>query len=214
MDSPFWIYGIGLLAQLFFTARVFVQWYLSEKMHSNESPSLFWILSLAGSVTLLIYGWLRNDVTIIAGEFLAYYIYMWNIGAKGHYSRIPRIVPIVQALLPPIIFICLIRGFSIDSLRRLFCDPEMPVRLMVLGFVGQFVFKMRFVYQFFYSHRRGESLMPLNFWIIAVCGSTIIIVYSLIRHDWVLLLGQFSIIPSIRNIMIACHNRNEAGKVN
>lgn len=213
MNSPIWIYCIGLLAQIFFTARVLVQWYLAEKWHRNESPSLFWILSLAGSITLFVYGWLRNDITIIAGETMAYYIYLWNISNKGLFNSIPRVFLIIFALLPPLTFIFFANGISEYSIGSLISDSTMPLWLMFLGFSGQFIFKMRFVYQFIYSYRRGNSLMPLNFWIIAVVGSTIIIVYSLIRHDWVLLLGQFSIIPSIRNILIACQNNNEKNTI-
>ena len=64
-------------------------------------------------------------------------------------------------------------------------------------------FKSRFIYQWIYGVRHGESALPLPFWIIAVAGSLMIITYGAIRHDWVLILGQFGIIASIRNIMIS-----------
>ena len=41
------------------------------------------------------------------------------------------------------------------------------------------------------------------FWVISVVGSLMIIVYGLIRHDWVLVAGQIGIVASVRNIMIA-----------
>ena len=90
MDSPLWIYLIGLSAQLFYVGRVLVQWLLSEKRGRVESPALFWILSIAGSMLLFFYGYLRKDLSIITGEFVSYYIYMWNIGVKGMYRRIPK----------------------------------------------------------------------------------------------------------------------------
>lgn len=34
-----------------------------------------------------------------------------------------------------------------------------------------------------------------------------LIVYGIIRHDWVLVAGQISIFPSIRNIMIELGSR-------
>ena len=37
---------------------------------------------------------------------------------------------------------------------------------------------------------------------LAVIGSLMIITYGVIRHDWVLVIGQFSVVFSIRNIMI------------
>lgn len=207
MDSPFWVYCIGLSAQVFYTGRVLVQWYLSEKHHRVESPDLFWIFSIIGSMILFFYGWLRQDFSIIFGEFLSYYIYMWNIGIKGIYKKIPKIVQIFQFLIPIVVGIALARDFPRFA-QTFFKSDDMPLRLLLLGMAGQFIFKMRFVYQLIYGLKHKESALPLTFWIIAVIGSSIIIIYGLIRHDWVLVLGQFGIIASIRNIMIALKQKD------
>ena len=73
------IYLIGLLAQVFFSARMLIQWILSEKYKKVVSPSLYWVFSLLGAYLLCIYGWLRNDFSIILGQFKSYYIYIWKI---------------------------------------------------------------------------------------------------------------------------------------
>lgn len=213
MDSPFWIYIIGLSAQVFYTGRVFIQWYLSEKNGRNESPLMYWLFSIIGSMILFVYGWLRDDFSIIFGEYLTYYIYMWNIGAKGYYKKVPRIIPILQALLPVAAFIALMKDIP-EFTRHFLSSEKIPLALLILGTTGQFIYKMRFVYQIVYSMRRKESLMPVTFWAIAVAGSVLIIIYALIRHDWVLLLGQFGIVASVRNIMIALKaNRKHDEKV-
>lgn len=206
MNSPFWIYLIGLCAQALFTGRVLIQWYVSEKSGRSESPSLFWILSIAASMLMCVYGWLRKDATIILGECLAYYVYMWNIKVKGLYGRLPFAVPLVQALLPPFVIALLWHELPCD-VSGCFGGGAMPLPLFVLGLTGQIVFKSRFIFQFAYSIRHGESSMPLVFWVIAVCGSALIILYALIRHDWVLLLGQCGIAASIRNIMLIIRSR-------
>ena len=54
MDSPFWIYCIGLSAQIFYFGRIFVQWYLSEKNKRVESPALFWVFSTIGSMIMFL----------------------------------------------------------------------------------------------------------------------------------------------------------------
>ena len=202
MDSPFWIYALGLLAQVFYTGRIVVQWYLSEKHRTVESPGLFWVFSIVGSMLMFLYGCLRNDFSIIVGELFIYYIYMWNIGAKGMYAKVPRIIPVLQALIPVAALLYLMRDIPrfADTFLR---SEEVPLHLLLFGTVGQIVFKSRFIYQWIYSVRRGESALPLAFWIIAVIGSLMIIIYGAIRHDWVLILGQFGIVASIRNIMIA-----------
>ena len=68
------VYAIGFLAQGFFSARMLVQWILSEKARRVLSPTVFWVLSIIGSYLLCIYGWLRHDFAIVLGQFISYYI--------------------------------------------------------------------------------------------------------------------------------------------
>ena len=208
MDSPFWIYAIGLLAQVFYTARVLIQWYRAEKTHTSPSPTLYWLFSIAGSTLLFLYGWFRKDFSILFGEFLAYYIYMWNLKAKGVYARLPKAVPVVQALIPVFVLVAVLWHPS-DFRTEFLQNAEVPLALLIFGSAGQFIFKMRFVYQLIYSIRHQQSLMPLMFWIIATVGSLMIIIYGIIRHDWVLVVGQIGIVASIRNIVILLTPRHE-----
>ena len=66
------IYVIGFLAQLCFSARILIQWLMSERARKVLSPTVFWILSLAGAYLLCLYGWLRKDFAIVMGQFLSY----------------------------------------------------------------------------------------------------------------------------------------------
>ena len=84
--------AIGLLAQGFFSARILVQWAMSEKARRVLSPSLFWIFSIAGSYLLCLYGWLRDDFAIVFGQLVSYYIYLWNLKTKDVWLYIPKIV--------------------------------------------------------------------------------------------------------------------------
>ncbi len=211
MDSPFWIYAIGLSAQLFYFGRIFVQWYVSEKHKTVESPALYWIFSAIGSMIMFLYGCLRNDFAIIFGEFLTFYIFMWNLKAKGVYAKLPRFVPVLQALIPVAALLFLMRDIP-EFAANYFHREDMPMPLMLFGMLGLFTFKSRFIYQWIYSVRHKESSLPLGFWIIAVAGSIMIITYGAIRHDWVLIVGQLGIIVSIRNIMIALkYDRKKKG---
>ena len=49
------IFCIGLLAQACFSARILIQWFLSEKKHEVISPTLFWVFSLIGSYLMFFY---------------------------------------------------------------------------------------------------------------------------------------------------------------
>lgn len=202
MDSPWWVYLIGFSAQILFFFRVIIQWWQSEKAHEVVSPPSFWILSILASMILFLYGWLRQDISIFAGEIFIYYIYMWNIWEQGIYRKLPRIVPVLQALFPVVVMLALLQDVPrfVATFRP---DEDMPLNLMIFGLAGQLVYKSRFVYQLIYGIRCKASRLPLMFWILAVAGALMIIVYGLIRHDWVLVIGQFGIVASLRNIWIA-----------
>ena len=61
---------------------------------------------------------------------------------------------------------------------------------MVLGFIGQFFFSMRFVVQWIASEKHKKSVVPLSFWIFSVLGSSLLLIYAIYRKDPVFILGQ------------------------
>ena len=79
MDSSWFIYALGFLAQGLFSARMIVQWIISEKEKRATSPTIYWLLSLIASILFFIYGWLRQDFAIMLGQVISYYIYIWNL---------------------------------------------------------------------------------------------------------------------------------------
>lgn len=196
------IYVIGFLAQVFFSARILLQWILSERAKRVVSPSIFWILSLAGSYLLFIYGWMRDDFAIVLGQVIAYYIYIWNLSAKGVWPKIPKIVRLLLFVTPVIAI-----GFAVAHadtfIHDFFRNEKVPLWLLLFGSAGQVIFTLRFVYQYFYSRRMGESVLPAGFWVISLVGSGAIVSYGLVRHDPVLILGQsVGFIAYTRNLMI------------
>ena len=208
MDSPLWVYLLGLVAMGVYGSRILIQWYLSEKHHRVESPGIYWVLSSLGAVLLYVYGWLRKDLSIIVGESLGYYVYMWNISVMGLYKKVPRIVPILQAIFPLVIIGLIIKDFPVfvDTFLH---NEYVPLGLLLFGIAGQVTYEVRSIYQLVYSYRRHQSILPLGHWVLAVIGSLMIIIYGLIRHDWVLAIGQFSIFFSIRNLMLSLSGGNE-----
>ena len=44
-----------------FSARLLLQWLISERTHKVQSPKIYWILSIAGAWLLTLYGWFRED---------------------------------------------------------------------------------------------------------------------------------------------------------
>lgn len=198
----FFIFVIGFLAQAFFSARILFQWILSEKAKEVVSPSIFWILSIAGSYLLCIYGWLRNDFSIILGQFIAYYIYLWNLNEKGIWRKIPFLFKGLLMLTPVVAAAFMLRDLP-AFVNDFFHNEKVPMWLLVFGSMGQVIFTLRFVYQWAYSFHYKESLLPAGFWIISLVGSSVIVAYGIFRLDPVLILGQsVGFIAYCRNLII------------
>lgn len=202
MENPAFILAVGFLAQGFFSARILVQWILSERARRVLSPSLFWIQSLAGAYLLCLYGWLRDDFSIVLGQFISYYIYLWNLNIKGIWEKIPTLLRLVL-MLTPIAAICFVAGNAEAFTARFLHNEAVPLWLLLFGSAGQVLFTLRFVYQWLYSRREGKSRLPAGFWAISLIGSLTIVTYGLIRLDAVLIVGQsFGIIAYIRNLIL------------
>ena len=76
--TKIWL-GLGLFAQLMFTARFLVQWLASERAGKSIVPLLFWYLSIGGSVLLLVYSIHRKDPVFILGQSMGIFIYTRNL---------------------------------------------------------------------------------------------------------------------------------------
>ena len=205
--------AVGLLAQILFSGRMIVQWAMSERERRVVSPVIFWQMSMAASLLLCIYGWLGNDFVIILGQIVAYYIYIWNLRAKGSWRQMHALLRAIFIALPITASAYLLAFRWEQTVERLFDTPDIPLWLFVYGILGQTVFSLRFVYQWFYSHRRGQSMLPVGFWIISLAGSLLIIPYAILRGKWAYLLGQLTgVAVYSRNIVLALAEKHPRQK--
>ena len=168
MHIPAYVIMTGLLAQAFFSARIIFQWVLSERARRVVSPSVFWVLSLAGSFLLLAYGWMRK---LPKG---------WD-----------KVVVGLLLAAPVLCMGALLIEQGVDQIvRQLFHNRDVPLWLLIFGSAGQVVFSLRFLYQWYYSAKRGRSILPAGFWVISLMGCLVILAYGCIRRDPILLLAQ------------------------
>ena len=74
---------------------------------------------------------------------------------------------------------------------------------MVLGFIGQFFFSMRFIVQWVAPEKHKKSVVPLAFWVFSVLGSFLLLIYAIYRKDPVFILGQApNLLIYFRNIWL------------
>jgi len=209
IDIPIEIIILGFIAQFFFSARVIVQWFFTEREAKVITPTIYWILSLSASLLFFMYGYFRDDFAIMFGQFIGYYIYIRNLQIQKKWINFNLIIRQILLLLP--IIICIERAWNSNffNLESLFYNPDIPQWLLYLGIISQITFTFRYVYQWMSSEILKKSHLPLGFWIISILGAVLIITYSIFRLDPVLFISHVAgIFMYSRNIYFIYINRN------
>lgn len=207
------MYAIGLISQVLFFARTILQWFKSEHEGRVLSPTIFWQISLLASIMMLIYGIMRNDAAILIGQILVYFIYIRNIQLKDEWKPMPLALRVLIFICPIAILIYLFSGtaYTLDTFLR---NDKNPLLLMIWGIASQLVFISRFFYQWIYSENKGESVLPLGFWVISICGSAMTLIYAVFRLDPILLAAHgLSLFIYLRNILIFYNKKSLFGRI-
>ncbi|WP_242434561.1 lipid-A-disaccharide synthase N-terminal domain-containing protein [Hymenobacter amundsenii] len=193
---------IGLLSQLLFSSRIVLQWIQSERAKRVLVPTLFWQISLVSSFLMIVYGILRHDPVILGAQLISYAIYIRNLQLLREWDKLSPWFRAAAYALPVAMLGWFVAGNRHFSLRAML-GTEIPGGLLLLGAVGQAIFLLRFVYQWIYSERKGESSLPLSFWIISLVGSLLILAYAVMRRDAVLIIGNvFGTVVYARNMVL------------
>ena len=83
------------------------------------------------------------------------------------------------------------------------------ILFLIIGFVGQGLFASRFVVQWIYSEKKGESSIPVVFWYLSIFGGIGLLTYAISRHDPVIITGQlFGILIYTRNLFLIYKKKN------
>ncbi|HLW06097.1 MAG TPA: lipid-A-disaccharide synthase N-terminal domain-containing protein [Marinilabiliaceae bacterium] len=203
MIPNLFIFSLGFIAQGLFSARLLVQWLTSEKAKKVMSPAIFWQLSIFASLLLLIYGILRKDIVIAGGQLITYYIYVRNLKIQKAWTLFPPWLRWTSSLAPLFALLFLFFNHQGYNVNNLIHNPTISIFTFTLGSVGQIIFTFRFVFQWVYSEKKGESLLPVTFWWISLAGALITVGYAVIRQDPVILLGQiFGTVVYGRNLIL------------
>ena len=81
---------------------------------------------------------------------------------------------------------------------------------ILIGYVAQFLFAMRFVVQWIASERAGRSVVPTAFWFFSIGGGLMLLGYALYRKDPVFIIGQaFGVFVYLRNLQFVLRKRGD-----
>lgn len=82
---------------------------------------------------------------------------------------------------------------------------------VLLGFVAQGMFTMRFVVQWIASERAKRSVVPIAFWFFSLGGGFLLLVYAIQRQDPVFIAGQgLGLVIYIRNLWLIANEHRSA----
>ena len=81
---------------------------------------------------------------------------------------------------------------------------------LTIGFTGQGIFASRFIVQWIYSEKKGESSIPVIFWYLSIFGGLGLLIYAIFRKDPVIITGQiFGIFIYTRNLILIYKNKKQ-----
>jgi lipid-A-disaccharide synthase-like uncharacterized protein len=73
---------------------------------------------------------------------------------------------------------------------------------LLVGFLAQACFFLRFLIQWIASEKRKQSVIPMSFWYFSILGAVGLLSYSIYRKDPVFIAGQsMSLFVYLRNII-------------
>ena len=79
---------------------------------------------------------------------------------------------------------------------------------IVLGFIAQALFMMRFLVQWVASERAKRSVVPVAFWFFSLGGGALLLVYAIQRQDPVFIAGQaLGLFIYVRNLWLIANER-------
>ena len=83
---------------------------------------------------------------------------------------------------------------------------------VLLGYVAQIMFTMRFVVQWIATERARKSVIPVAFWFFSIGGGLLLFGYALYIRDPVFILGQgLGLFVYLRNLYFVYRERGAKG---
>lgn len=197
IDSGWQLLGwVGIAC---FFSRFLVQWLVSERAGESLAPRSFWLLSVLGSVLMIVYSMYRGEPVFLAGYVVTLFIYVRNLWIADTGSAAARLGPAPLTGMALVAWALLV-WTSFDHLRPGWGDS---VAWLSVGVVGQSVWSSRFVVQWYVTEREGHSHFPEAFWWISLLGNGLLLAYAIRLADPVWIAGlALGPLVQVRNLML------------
>ena len=91
---------------------------------------------------------------------------------------------------------------------------ELELSWLLVGFIGQALFFMRFFIQWITSERVGKSVIPISFWYYSLFGGMVLLSYAIYKQDPVFILGQSTgVFVYSRNLFLVYRERKLTAEI-
>ncbi len=211
---PFLYYPLGLLPSIFFTLRMLVQWFQSEKRQESYVGRTFWRLSLAGNILLLLHYFVQVQYPFAILQ-TGNAIISWrnlNLMKKDGIQPLSSVFLYLGASISLVTLAFLGQSYfvigEIDWIRT-------PTKLWdvarqyhhiswhILGSLGGLLFASRLWIQWWQIEKTKKSELGPTFWWLSIAGSLLSLIYFIRIQDIVSITHfSFGLIPYARNIIL------------
>ncbi len=95
-----------------------------------------------------------------------------------------------------------------QNFEQIFIGTNFTDAALIIGGAGQLLLNFRYLYQWYFSEKAQQSLLPLGFWIISAVASLMVVYYGIMCNEPVLLVAQgMGFVVYLRNIYFALRTR-------
>jgi lipid-A-disaccharide synthase-like uncharacterized protein len=214
MDIREALYPIGFVATFLFATRFIVQWAESESKGKSVVTPSFWVISLLGNLALCFHTFIQVQYPFCLIQALNAALAWRNLNLlKSNKLQLRSFVIILAVVATVITLLFIAQGLFffgyIDWVRSPTIPWEegtgAPIGLLwhIFGFLGAFIFALRFWLQWWGAEQRSESYIGASFWWTSLIGASIAVIYFSYMRDWVNIAGYgLGIIPYARNLVL------------
>ncbi len=200
MASPY-VEAVGWIGNVAYFSRFLVQWIASERAKRIVTPQVFWWLSLFGAIMLVSYSIAIGDPIMLAGYSITTSIYARNVWIARHGTRASRLGALPAALLGLAVAVVLT---WIETSKAGEGGPAVARAWQLFGGVGMAIWTSRFLLQWWYAERHGDTGLRESFWWLSLVGNVMLLAYTVQLGNVVYIAGFVpGPIVQVRNLIIA-----------